>query len=882
VECLDENLVAEHIEGHLAPARRADVERHIDGCAECRRIVSAMTGTSYLVQPAVSAPPPAESADELVPGDCIGSYEILCRAGAGGMGVVYAAHDSRLDRDVALKLLRAPDERRILREARVLAKLSHPNVVAVYEVGKHDIGSYMAMELVDGASADQWLAATPRSWRDIVDVFTQAARGIVAAHSAGVIHRDLKPRNILVPHEGPVKVSDFGLAELVAAADAATEAGTPAYWAPELFEAKPADARSDQFSFCVALWEALCGSRPFRGASIEELAVAVRGPLPEPAGDRPVPAWLLRAVSRGLRADPAARYPSMEALAAAIRPRRRRARIAVAAAVVAAGVAVAAVTVLGPSSLPDPCATPERRLIGIWDASTRARVRHAFAETGAPFADDAYQAAVVRLDGYASSWVEAYVRTCEATHVRGEYSEQALDRRMYCLDGRLASLRALATVLATADEDAVRGAVEAIESLPSLAWCETADGAVPAPPRGVRPRAEAARAKVADASALQVAGRFDEANALASTAAAEAHGIAYAPLEADALYRLASIRVETGELQQAELDLRAAARLADEVAYDHRRAMSLILLSYVVGDRLARPDDAAEISLAAAAAVKRLPDDPELHAELAHKRAAVAAAGGDGARAIELQREAVRLRERAWGADSPRLFGGLFNLAVYLLQRGERAEAVDYVQRAERVIASAYGPLHPKRGEALSLLAAAHMQGGDARAALPAAREAAAIAEATLSADHDKLAQAYSVLAYVLTDTGSPAAAIEYLDKALPIVEARYDAEHPKAIKLLHSLGSAHIEAEHLEQGIRYLERAARQASSRDAGEVTRSEAGILADLGDAYLRARRPREALPLLLRAEDVFERTLSPDHPYVGQVRDLINEARRQSAE
>ena len=270
----------------------------------------------------------------------IGRFRVLRPLGAGGMSVVYAAYDEKLDRRIALKLLRGgetPDSQpRLLREAQAMARLAHPNVVAVHEVGTWNDQVYVAMEFVKGRDLRTWLAEAPQHHADVVEVFTAAGRGLAAAHHAGIVHRDFKPANVLLGDDGRVRVVDFGLARtgneqlpdlshtrLPAPITSLTTSltmtgalvGTPAYMSPEQHAGRLADARSDQFSFCVALWEGLYGVTPFAGQTLTALAeevVAGRiAPVPE---DSNVPAWLRRVLLRGLAVDPAARWPSMDDL----------------------------------------------------------------------------------------------------------------------------------------------------------------------------------------------------------------------------------------------------------------------------------------------------------------------------------------------------------------------------------------------------------------------------------------------------------------------------------------------------------------------------------------------------------------------------------------
>jgi WD40 repeat protein/predicted Ser/Thr protein kinase len=274
----------------------------------------------------------------------IGRFSILHEIGQGGMGVVYLGYDARLDRRAAVKLLGSNGEQgraRLLREAQALARLSHPNVIPIYESGEHGDDAYIAMEYVAGHTLRDWMRAAPRSTAQILAVFVAAGRGLEAAHQQGLAHRDFKPDNVMVGDDGRTRVADFGLvrafaepsserprAELDAQIDAgiarianvdltATGAllGTPAYMAPEQYLGEPSGPATDQFSFCVSLWEALYGTRPFAGKSVAELATNIlAGKIATPSGDAKLPARIRKALEQGLAVEPGKRWPSMGAL----------------------------------------------------------------------------------------------------------------------------------------------------------------------------------------------------------------------------------------------------------------------------------------------------------------------------------------------------------------------------------------------------------------------------------------------------------------------------------------------------------------------------------------------------------------------------------------
>src|SRR5215467_14031691 len=321
--------------------------------------------------------PAAQPATRLEDGAALGRYVVQRGLGGGGMGTVYAAFDPELNRKVALKLVRPEagkldtneGRRRLLREAQAMAQLSHPNVIAVYDVGTFADQVFIAMEYVEGSTLTQWLAEQHRPWREIVNMFVQTGRGLAAAHAAGILHRDFKPDNVLIDKDGRPRVLDFGLARALlgepekrapdepASANAISPSklaplelaltqpgrvmGTPAYMAPEQMMGQGADHRTDQYSFCVALYQGLYGELPFKGQSVDTpLREMSQGNAPEVASSVQVPSRLRRAVLRGLRPEPAERYPSMDALLdelalQATRTRRRFEAVAVLAMVAA-------------------------------------------------------------------------------------------------------------------------------------------------------------------------------------------------------------------------------------------------------------------------------------------------------------------------------------------------------------------------------------------------------------------------------------------------------------------------------------------------------------------------------------------------------------------
>ncbi len=333
--CPDENELVMSLNGLLTPSSRAKLERHIDQCERCRSLMATVVKVS--VEPEEDHAIEEESGPARLPrGTNLGRYVLLDCIGRGGMAVVYAAYDPELDRKVAVKLLRtdlpgAPSELRasLLREAQAMARLAHPHVIAVFDVGTFNDQVFLAMEFIRGRDLRSWLGEAPRSWTEILEIFLKAGEGLRAAHESELAHRDFKPDNVLVGYEGEVRVTDFGLAHRLRAPgneeqpsgqrsavepDRAVLAGTPLYISPEQWRGQPADARSDQFSFCVSLYEALYDAKPYPGKTSASYA----GVVPSPPKGASVPGWVRRVLLKGLSLKPEERHASMRELLASL------------------------------------------------------------------------------------------------------------------------------------------------------------------------------------------------------------------------------------------------------------------------------------------------------------------------------------------------------------------------------------------------------------------------------------------------------------------------------------------------------------------------------------------------------------------------------------
>ena len=412
--CLDENVILDLVQGALGGRASEAVGAHVDGCAHCRELVAAMlrdaadTGSAFAI--GSDREPDSARGEVLAAGSVVGRYRIERLVGSGAMGMVYAARDPELDRMVALKLIR-PDRRsagleaRLRRESQALARLQHPNVTAVHDVGSIGGDVFVAMELVPGETLRGWLDGGRRSWREVLAVFRQAGAGLAAAHAAGLVHRDFKPENVLLDGERAV-VTDFGLARAPAETEVVEVAaaggpgagsdpgvtatglvvGTPAYMAPEQFEGKAIGARADQFAFAVALHEALHGERPFAGDDVAALWESIRTwDMRPPPADRKVPRWLRAVVLRGLSRAPEDRFPDMGAMVRALAgPRQRTIKLAAACGAVLLGGGVAVGLALGAAAAASAaCAAATTASREVWGGEAREAVRARFASLGA-------------------------------------------------------------------------------------------------------------------------------------------------------------------------------------------------------------------------------------------------------------------------------------------------------------------------------------------------------------------------------------------------------------------------------------------------------------------------------------------------------------------
>ncbi len=630
------------------------------------------------------------SSEPSVAGRRLGRYVLVELLGRGGMGVVYRAYDPELDRIVAIKLvLEGGSEAlqlRLQREAQVIAKLSHPNVVQVFDVGRVDADGavFIAMEHVAGMTLRAWLKQEERSWEQILEVFTQAGEGLQAAHEHDLIHRDFKPENVLVDRSGRPRVLDFGLAK--AGTDSTLDSplqrrfpaslsvsslpsdsaltrdgaqiGTPAYMSPEQHTGLDVDGRADQFSFAVALWEALFHQLPFAGSRAESYAIAVLdGERRDPPRDAAVPRHVIAVLERGLSVEAADRYPDMRAMIAALRAdpagqRRRRiwglsVGLGLGLSLGVAGVALSRDHQRAAAAQADPCVEAGRRITGVWGPNRRARIEGAVAGVDRPFAASTATRVGTELDALAHGWSTLAVEQC-----RRDTSEPLFQARATCLDGLHVRIDRLASALEQPSRSTLEHAVGAVASLDS-ALDECRD------PSALEARARALQLEddplIAEVAALLI--QADDALALGEL------GVA-AKLDA----RIPQPPAEGGWPTALVLD-RARFKAQLDKSNDGFEAARARLL------------DAAQLVVGA-------PSAPLAAAEFQAQLAGIAWELGD-LDGLELGlARALRLTETARGTDHPATHFARAATGHVAFARGDYLTAVDIYRRADEALAT--------------------------------------------------------------------------------------------------------------------------------------------------------------------------------------------------
>jgi eukaryotic-like serine/threonine-protein kinase len=780
--CPPDDVLGALVQQVLGDDESERVRLHIDECGSCAEaVIAAVRGRAMntAVAPTLAMGTPSfvdvEASESVVAiGAKIGRYDVRSLLGAGGMGHVYEAYDAELDRAIALKVLR-PDlalaqtlTDRLVRESRLMAKVSHPAVITVYDVGREGATVFIAMELIRGETLGSYVSRKRCSWRETVELFERAGAGLAAAHRAGIVHRDFKPDNALVEVQHDIAtrvvVTDFGIARATSIRDGADPTGddrdrvrksdpritstggaigTPAYMAPEQLGGNPVDLRADVFAFAASLWEALFGSRPFPGGSVDEIRTSMKRP-PQPPKS-PVPRSVVRALERGLAIDPAERWQDMTAFVrelVILRSRRRRVQLA-AGVVGLVGAGIAGALLLARPSHEDPCA---RATLAIDSAALRASI-----------SDHTERDAVTtKIEGAATAWRKTHAATCKPDRhpVQAPTTTACLDARKLEIAGIVDDLIADKGKYATSYIALLGDPAQCASPSPSQLIAK-----VPADP-GLRRRVTAIRYRAFAAETARDQADFKRALAEAAQAATEAE-LTWPFVHAETLYLLGTAQSMGGDSKLAKQTLKHAAAVADAAHHDYIAANVWIQLVLSTSFDEDAPERGLEYATYAEAALERLGHPPVVTAMFEYAKGGTLIALARFAEAEKSLRHAVELAEHGAIETLPQAIQGLGFLYE---QQGRYTDAVEAYRLAlQKLPAEGQGStssaiiFRQRLAINLSMLGKTH----EAEAI---AREAVAIAEQYLPPENFERALARGNLAEVLL-------ANEDLEEALVEVE---------------------------------------------------------------------------------------------------------------
>ncbi len=823
----------------------------------------------------------------------IGRHVVLEQVGRGGMGSVYRAYDPKLQREVALKRLRAKamgeaGRARFEHEARAMAKLSHPNVVAVYDVEALPDGQLvLVMEYVDGPTLRNWLRQASRPWSEVLEPFLGAGRGLAAAHRAGLLHRDFKPANVLVTDEH-AKVTDFGLAkrakdstgssrrshsdeawEAWVEDDALTRAGevmgTPRYMAPEQHRGLELDHAVDQFSYCVALWEALAQEAPYAGPDMGQQKL--QGP---PAWSSAFgPRWLGEVIRRGLAPDPEDRWPNMDELLAALsRDPKARARSLVRGTIV-----VGLMTVAGGAAYaarrdhPGPCSGAELQLQRQWGDTARQAVRAGMTSVDVVYAKDLHERVDRRLDEYAQSWIGEYEAACEAG-VRQEHSQALTDLRVGCLDRGRVAFGAVIDVLTQADVDTLRNVDTMIDTLPELTRCNDLaalqEGTDPPSADEATP-VERVRETLALAKVDRLAGHFDHADSKLEQCERQLEAIDYIPVRGEFQFEQAELLRAHGKLLESEDAYRIALRLAVESKDWALTAEASSRLMSLVGKDLNRPQEVLVLQDVAESAAK---DDPLRLSLVFVESASVLSESGKHEAAERRAREALALLADTVGPNDQRIARARNTLGAVLVGKGQLSEGENEYRTALALLTESLGPDHPNTALVRGNLAQILRRRGQLDEAEREARFADAARLRSLGPKHVLYGSGKVALSEILADTRRFEESEAEARKAIDVVESAVGRRHAKTATAINALGRVLM----LQGKPKPAEDAFREAleiRTEVFGEDHPRLAGLAMNIAVTLRRQNRLEEAEVLYKDAIRIWTQAFGPDYASLGSV-------------
>lgn len=916
--CPEEDAISAFARGDCSPGERQEIEQHIDVCTSCARVVADLvrlfgdsqpvldTDTQEHTLPSASA---EDVPDQVLPGKAIGRYRVLELVGVGGMGRVYAAYDPELDRRVAVKVLRVDGRTssqgsgqrgRLQREAQAMARLAHPNVIAVHDVGLFEERVFVAMEFVAGGTLSAWQQDSDRTWSEVAQVYGAAGRGLAAAHAAGLVHRDFKPDNVLIGLDGRVRVTDFGLARIeeenstlpgVAELQTGGESidrtltktgalvGTPAYMAPEQFVRLKADAKSDQYSFCVALYEALWGKRPFSAGTLAELSTrVVNEDAPSPSRPAKVPLRVRRAVMRGLARDPEERWPSMDALLAQLRPSAGRMRpVLWASAAVIVGGGVLALGREAPAKV-DSIVCSDSELAEVWNPRTQEGLRQGFEGTKAPFATRSFEAVDASVSTYVEEWSQLAATACGPNRE----SDEALLTRV-CLSSGRDALEAVLEVLTIADRKLVAGASGIEEVLPRLEPCRdptTASSRRATPPNlAIANDVSTGRTTLAKARASLLVGRPEAALEACEEVERVANAVGYVPLLAEALTVEGRALIDSGRYEDAARTLTRSMQRAIESHHSSQAIEALLELLYVRGHHQGQLEAADHVAAQVEAEINAADAGPRERATLSQNLAATYFTAGkydvsltEAARAVELRRTVGRTN---------RLADALSNLAAIEFIVAKYDDAEGHFAEASELYLELFGPSHPQVAALYENRGQLWMATGQFDRAREDLERALEIRREAMGPDHADLAHPLMAFSTLLSTLGEHDEAIAGARQSLHIKTQSIGPDHPRFFSGQAELTQILYQADRLDEAQSLIDDTlvrARKAIGPDHPIV----AEILHQQGQVLMRRERYAEAAEVLVAAEAAFSAQASADAHAITHLHALLCDAYFESGQ